>query len=144
MKKIYMPKDVFEVGVSSIAKVHLVTEKSIEEVANVVWNNYSEQIIDDGVVEDMVTASKRAIDLLQEWGAPSIPELFTHFQHFCIHCDDAGEPKKKKIFNGLRFQKSIKDEERIKRYLKKLEVYYIGAKSGLMPLAPDGWSLSGD
>lgn len=61
MAKKYMPKDVFEVGVCSIAKVHLGTNKTLEEVANAVWRHYSDSIIDDGVVTDMVRAVRESV-----------------------------------------------------------------------------------
>ena len=141
MRKKYMPNDVFEVGVSTIAKLHFASGKSIEELASILWGNYSKSIIDDGVVDDMISAATQAISWLEQNSAPSIDELFHHFQYFCVSYDDEGNPKKKKVLNGLLFAKSVQDTRRVEKFLRKLEVYYIGAKSGIMPLAPSGWSL---
>jgi hypothetical protein len=142
MSKKYMPKDVFEVGVSSIAKLHLTSGgKSLEELADLIWENYSRDLLDDGVTNDMISAASQAITWLEENNAPSINELFHHFQYFCINYDDEGNPKTKKIFNGILFDKSVKDSRRVEKYLRKIQVYYIGAKAGVMPLAPSGWSL---
>lgn len=142
MAKKYMPKDVFEVGVSTIAKAYLTTGRGLEELANMMWDGYSSSIIDDGVVEDLVKAASKVITWLEDQNAPSIPGLFHHFQYFCINFDDEGKPKKKKLFNGLWFQKVVPQPNRVEDFTRKLQVYYIGARAGVMPLAPEGWSLS--
>jgi len=137
MSKKYMPKDVFEGAVCVIAKHHVISKKNIEEFAIEIWDGYSQSIINDGVVNDMTSAASSAIFWLNENNSPDIGEFFHHFQYFCMNFDDNGNPKKKKIFNGLWFSKSIQDNERVENYMKKLRSYYIGAKSGIMPLSPE-------
>lgn len=142
MKKRYMPKDVFEVGVSTVAKIHLHTGKDIEELAKTVWHGYEGDIIDDGVLKDIERASTDALAWLRQQDAPDIAEFFHHFSYFCMNYDDSGNPKKKKLFSGLWFQKTEPDTSRVERYLNKLKSYYVGVSAGIMPVAPRGWSLS--
>lgn len=142
MAKKYMPKDLFEVASSMIAKLHLTTGDDIQSLANEIWSGYSNGIIDDGVLKDLVLASSSAIEWLEKENFENIPAFFHHFTYFSINFNDDGSKKRKKFFNGLLFSKSAQDTQRVQKYLKKIKIYYIGILSGVMPMAPEGWSLS--
>jgi len=141
MRKRYMPRGVFEVGAATIAKLHLSTSTPLEDLANRTWSGYSSSIIDDGVVSDWVQAAAEGIAWLRQNNAEALPEFFRHLQWYCMCHDDAGRPKRKRLFDGLWFQKSTRDPQRVKNFGKKLTLYYAGLVSGLCPPAPDGWSL---
>lgn len=142
MAKKYMPKDVFEVASSMIARFHLITGEEIQPIANQIWSGYSNDIIDDGVLNDLIIASSSAIDWLRKEKFENIPAFFHHLTYFSINFNDDGSKKNKKLLNGLWFSKSQQDNQRVQKYLQKIKIYYIGIKVGVMPLAPDGWSLS--
>lgn len=142
MKKKYMPRDVFEVGAATTAKLHLSTNIPLEDLANRIWSGYSGSIIDDDVVSDWVEAASEGIASMRKNNAEALREFFHHLQWYCMCHDDKGRPKRRRLFDGLRFQKSIQDPERVENFVMKLTVYYAGLVSGLFPPAPDGWSLS--
>jgi hypothetical protein len=142
MAKKNMSKDVFEACVSSIAIHHLTTGKTIDELASIVWEGYAQDVADDNVALDLSAATKQSLSFLNETNSTEIAEFFNHFQFFCLNYDDLGKQKKKKIFNGLWFEKPEQTPHRVNDYLRKIKSYWVGAKSGLMPLAPSGWSMS--
>lgn len=143
MAKKYMPRDVFEVGVATVARMHLLSGKPPEDIAIMAWQSYAASLIDDGVVPDLVRAAADGIAWLQKNNAPALPEFFHHLQWYLLHHDDQGRPKRRKLFNGLLFQRSVKDPDRVANFHKKLVAYYVGLTTGLMPPAPQGWSFTG-
>lgn len=143
MGKKYMPRDVFEVGVATVARMHLLSGKPLEDIATMAWQGYASSIIDDGVVSDLVRAANDGIAWLQKNDAPALQEFFHHLQWYLLHHDDQGRPKRRKWLNGLMFSRSVKDVDRVGNFQKKLVAYYVGLTAGAMPPAPQGWSFSG-
>lgn len=144
MTKKYMSSWVFETGVTTIAKLHLTTNKPVEELARILWNEgYQRTIKDDGVVPDMTSAVSQALEWLRKMQAKDLPDFLHHLQWYCACFDDDGKYKRKKLLDGLWFQKSIQDPQRVEHFMEKLTRYYIGLVAGLrnFPPAPDGWSL---
>ena len=139
MAKRYMPQRVFSVGAASIAKMHLLTGKSIEEVAAMVFASYKDSYIDDGTEGDWVASAREALKFLEENEVPTPAELLNHFQYFVENYEPDGSPRKKRIFGGTMFNKAEQNIQRKENFLKLLESYYIGARSGIVPLAPAGW-----
>ena len=137
----YMPQRVFEVGAASIAKMHLDLGRPVDALAAEIWENYATAYINDGVENDLKNAATEAIQMLETLEAPSPAEFLNHFQYFTIHYDEEGKPRKKKMFGGTWFNKAAQNKNRRQDFIKRLSSYYIGAIAGLMPLAPDGWSI---
>jgi hypothetical protein len=142
MAKKYMPKDVFEVASSMLAQCHIETGEEIQPIAEQIWSGYSNSIIDDGIVNDLISAATTAIQFLEKENFENKPGYFHHFTYYCMNFNDDWNMKKRKLLNGLWFAKSQQDRNRVENYLKKVKIYYIGIKSGIIPTAPDGWSLS--
>lgn len=142
MAKKHMPQDVFEVGVVTVARMHLLSGKPPEEIAMLAWQNYSASLIDDGVVPDLVRAVTESIAWLNQNDAPALQEFFHHLQWYLLHHDDQGKRKRRKLFDGLLFQRSIKDKDRVAKFHDKLVAYYVGLTTGVMPPAPRGWSFT--
>ena len=139
MAKKYMTQRVFNMGAASIAKIHLLTGKSIEELAAMVFSSYRESYVDDGTEGDWVISARVALKLLEDQEAPSPDELLNHFQYFVENYEPDGLPRKKGLFGGTLFNKAEQNLKRKEDFLKLLESYYIGARAGIVPLAPAGW-----
>lgn len=142
MRKKYMPRDVFEVGAATVARMHLLSGKPPEDIAMMAWQNYASSIIDDNVVQDLVRAAEEGVAWLQKINAPALPEFFDHLRWYLLHHDDQGNPRRRKWLNGLMFSRSRKDVDRVDNFHKKLVAYYVGLTTGQMPPAPQGWSFS--
>lgn len=137
-----MPQDVFEYGVCTISKAVLSKKFSLNEVVEIIWQGYEKDIIDDGIKDDFELASLEAIEWLEENEAPAIKEFFHHFQWYCLHFDEEGKEREKKLLNGLFFTKSKQNLNRVADFLKRMKLYYFLAASGLAKLAPDEWDPS--
>lgn len=137
MAKQYMPQRVFSYGAASIAKLHLLTGKSIEALATMAFASYRQSYIDDGTEKDWVVSARQALKFLEENEAPAPDKLLDHFRYFVEHYEPDSSPRKKRIFGGTMFDKAKQNIRRKEDFLKSLESYYIGARAGIVPLGPD-------
>jgi len=139
VSKKHLPKPVFEVASVSVARMHLASAKPLRELAESIWAEYQTQCHDPRAVDDLTSSAASLVSWLTEKQLPSPQHLLRHLQHFCQMFEDDGRPKKRRLFNGLRFQPDSYDPQRVAVFVRKAQVYCASAQSGLVPLAPEGY-----
>jgi hypothetical protein len=139
MIKKYMPQRVFNFGAASIVKAHLLTGREIEEIATKIFASYRNSYIDDGTEKDWILAAHEALIFIENNEVPAPTELLNHFQYFVDNYESDGRPRKKRIFGGTIFNKAKQNLQRKEDFIKLLESYYVGARAGIVPIAPAGW-----
>jgi hypothetical protein len=138
-KKKHLPKAVFEVGATAIARIHVATGRPLSSIAKSIWAEYERQCEDASAEKELAAAAEAVLLWIQERNLPSREHLLRHLQYFCQAFDDDGRPKKKKLLGGLWFQSDTYQPDRVQAYLRKAQVYCASAQSGLVPLAPEGY-----
>ena len=131
MAKQYVSQRLFNCGSASIAKLHLSTGKSLEELAAMLFDSYRKSCIDDGLEEDWVASAREALKFLEENDAPAPGHLLDHFQYFVEHYEPDGSPRKKNIFGRIKPSKAKAGIHRKENFLKSLKSYYTGALAGV-------------
>jgi hypothetical protein len=139
VSKKHLPKAVFEVAAVAVARIHLATAKPLAEVASSIWAQYERQCEDPSADSDMTAAADALLNWLREKEFAALPQLLRHFQYFCQAFEDNGRPKKRRLFDGLRFQKEDHNPQRVPTFVRKAQVYCVSAQSSLVPLAPDSY-----
>jgi hypothetical protein len=117
MAKRYMPQRVFNYGAASIAKMHLLTGKSVEEIATIVFSSYKHSYIDDGTERDWIISTRQSLTFLKERKAPAPTELLNHFQYFVDNYEPDGLPRRKRLFGGTIFNKAEQNPRRKEDFL---------------------------
>ena len=139
LRKKYMPQAVFDAGASFIAWAHLVTGEPIEVHAAKLFVGYRNAYINDGAEHDWILAARQALTTLEELQAPAPEALLNHFRYFVQNFDASGRPRKKRLFGGTLFDQAPQNPHRKEDFLRLLKQYYVGARVGMVPLAPPGW-----
>jgi hypothetical protein len=137
VSKKHLPKVIFEVGAVAVARIHLATDKSIDRAVQSIWTEYERQCHDPEAIADLTSAATQILAWTQEKAFPALPQLLRHLQYFCQTFEDDGRPKKRKLLDGLWFQKDDYDPNRVQILVRKAQVYCVSAQAGLAPFAPD-------
>ncbi len=125
MGKKYMDQDLFDYMVATIAHLSLIKNKPKEAIFDELWESYKKSIVDDNIKEDILSAVERSIINLTEWGIPAHLKFFEWFRGIIRQYDRQWNKKPRKILEGLWFQKSTKNPNRVEDYIKRMTEYYL-------------------
>ena len=131
----FMDQDLFEYFSTAIAKLALLENRSPGELFDTIWESYKDAIIDDDVKLDVLVAVESSKNKLKEWEVAEPVEFLSQFLFYIENFDRAGNKKRKKIFRGLRFMKSVQNPNRIGDFLKRMTSFHFMIKSGLISIS---------
>ncbi len=131
----FMDQDLFEYFSTTIAKLALLENRSPGELFDTIWESYKDAIIDDDVKLDVLVAVENSKNKLKEWEVAEPVEFLSQFLFYIENFDRAGNKKRKKIFRGLRFMKSVQNPNRIGDFLKRMTSFHFMIKSGLISIS---------
>lgn len=143
-----LPDDVFQVGAITLAKLHLRAGKSIEQMAETLWRDYSSSYDDPEALRDWIKAANVIVEYLRnEIQHPHAAAVAHHAQYYCMHFDDEGQKRKRGLgglFRALSSPSIPRNpvSDRTAVLLTKFKRYQSALDAGLnVPEAPDGWGM---
>ena len=133
MAKKHMSQYVFSFGAATIAKLHIVTGRTVQELAAEAFSGYRDAHVDDDTENAWADAAQRAVDLFRD--------LETAQQASSGGRKTALPPEELLdlfLFFLDKFGK-VATTERTEDFLQLLSAYSICTLVGSAPLAPPGW-----
>ena len=129
---------------TTVARVHLQTDRPIPSLAEEVSIGYVDTYSDYRLREDIEDAAEKIIEYFSgEFERHQIPSALRHMQHSIINFEVDGSKRKKKRFLGGTMFNYEKDEIEGKAVNAALRImaYDRLISSQTIPPAPKGWEM---
>lgn len=142
----YMPQELFEMCAVSVARWHLESnkERSIEELSKLISSQYEGDYANDGFEKQIADAAQDIIRTLDsQFSTEEMPAALRQMQYCIKNFHPNGKRKRKRFFDGTWFRADKKSgaTDRVERCVKDIFIYHVGAMTGIIPLAPNDWTL---
>lgn len=139
----YMPQYLFNICAVTAAKIAVSSDKTLEEAAQILSDNYKNSYDDQNLERDISKAAHEVIDFMDSaLPGSSMTANMTQLQFTIVNFEPDGKKRAKKIFGGTWFNKQ-KDQihNKVEQCKVNIATYHLLLVGGSLPLAPSGWSL---
>ena len=133
----------FNICAVTAAKISHSSDQSIEEASQGLADNYARSYSDIALGRDIAMAARQAIDFIQSvLPNSSISANMTQLQYSIVNFEPDGTKRKKKLLGGTWFNKEKSQlPDKVDRCRLELTTYHNLIVAGVLPLAPQGWSI---
>jgi len=145
-RQLYMDQRVFNLGVATAVRAHLLTGRPVEEFVAQLHRDYKESLVDDGFGREMLKSAHKLVELMaqREGILKECPDnLYLQWmRYFFADFQFDGRRRPFRLLRGLVFtapRQPVADREA--GFFKWYLIFNYHAMLRQIPLPPKGWRL---